>query len=161
MICASCGLLGLYMGHRGIVRARHLTEFKQSLLLLKSEIEFAAYALPQAFANVSQRAGESFTDFYIELSRKIEDKISLADAWEMGLKDLKSSHLTQEDLEAVRSLGKSLGSIDAEVQIKAIDMTIIALDDILGRINEQNIKEGKMYRRLGILGGVLITVVLL
>ena len=161
LICASCGLLGLYMSHRSIIRARHLTEFKQSLLLLKSEIEFAAYALPQAFANVAQRAGGSFANFYTGLSQRVEDKVSLADAWEIGLKELSGSHLTQEDLESIRGLGKSLGSIDAEVQVRAINMTIIAIDDILARVNEQNTKEGKMYRRLGILGGVLITVVLL
>ncbi|MCL2376045.1 MAG: stage III sporulation protein AB [Defluviitaleaceae bacterium] len=161
LICASCGLLGLYMGYRGVVRARHLAEFKQSLLLLKSEIEFAAYALPQAFANVSQRAGDSLADFYMSLSRRVEEKISLDDAWNVGLKELKNNHLAKEDLQVVCNLGKSLGSIDSEVQIKAIDMAIIAIDDILARVNDQNAKEGKMYRRLGILGGVLITVVLL
>ena len=161
LICASCGLLGLYMGHRGVVRAKHLMEFKQSLLLLKSEIEFAVYALPEAFVNVSNKAGENLRDFYTNISRRLENKADLANVWEEGLKELKNSNLTDEDLEAIRSLGKSLGSIDAEIQIKAIDMTIMALDDILIRLNAQNVKDGKMYRRLGLLGGMLITVILL
>ena len=162
LVCAACGLLGLYMSHKGIARARLLTEFRQSLLMLKSEIEFAAYPLPQAFANISQRTSESFVGFYESLSQKLADKeTGLAAAWETGLEKLNNSHLATEDLQAISGLGNALGSIDSAVQIKAIDMTTTAIDDILTRLAAQNARDGKMYKRLGLLGGVLITVVLL
>ena len=162
LVCAACGLLGLYMSHRGVARARQLTEFRQSLLMLKSEIEFAAYPLPQAFANISQKAGDSFITFYEGLSQRLTDKeMGLADTWEKGLTDLRGSHLSREDMEAISGLGHALGSIDAAVQLKAIDMTTSAIDDILSRLSAQNAKDGKMYKRLGLLGGALITVVLL
>ena len=162
LVCAACGLLGLYMSHRGIARARLLTEFKQSLLMLKSEIDFAAYPLPQAFANISGRAGEGVSGFYESLSRRLADKeMGLAEAWVKGLAEFSGSQLTADDLQAMENLGNALGSIDSTVQTKAIDMTIAAIDDILTRLTAQNAKDGKMYRRLGLLGGALITVVLL
>ena len=162
LVCAACGLLGLYMSHKGVARAKQLAEFRQSLLMLKSEIEFAAYPLPQAFAHIAQRTEGSLTAFYELLSHKLTGKeAGLADAWETGLTELSSSHLASEDLQAIGSLGNALGSIDSAAQIKAIDMTLTAIDVILARLAAQNTKDGKMYRRLGLLGGVLIVVVLL
>ena len=162
LVCAACGLLGLYMGNRGVVRARLLAEFKQSLLMLKSEIEFAAYPLPQAFANISQRTSNGFASFYESLAAKLTDKeMSLTIAWENELLKLRNSHLAAEDLQAIDGLGGALGSIDSAVQLKAIEMTITDIEDILARLTVQNAKDGKMYKRLGLLGGALITVVLL
>ena len=77
LVFAACGLLGLHMSNRGAARARQLAEFRQSLLMLKSEIEFAAYPLPQAFAHIAQRTRD-FADFYSELSHRLTNK-------EMGL----------------------------------------------------------------------------
>ncbi|MDR2183142.1 MAG: stage III sporulation protein AB [Clostridiales bacterium] len=162
LVCAACALLGLYMSHRGTLRARRLAEFRQTLVMLKSEIEFAAYPLPQAFANIAQRAEGDFADFYQELSRKLADKeMGLAEAWEAGLAGLEDNHFSREDIQAMGGLGSALGSIDSAVQIKAIDMAVAAIDDILPHLTVQNAKDGKMYRRLGLLGGALITVVLL
>ena len=161
LVCAACGLLGLYMSHRGVARAKQLAEFRQSLLILKSEIEFAAYPLPQAFVSISYKT-DNFSDFYQEMSHRLTNKeMSLAKAWESGLAGLNGSCLTPEDLQTISGLGNALGSIDSAVQIKAIDMTIAAIDDVLARLSAQNAKDGKMYRQLGLLGGVLITVVLL
>jgi len=137
-------------------------EFKHMLTLLKSEIEFAARPLPQAFMDLSQKAGENFAKFYRMLSEKLTDKeMDLAAAWDAGLKEIKNTNMTQEDFDAISGLGRTLGSIDATAQIKAIDMVTLALDEILTRLNAANAKDGKMYRRLGLLGGVLITVILL
>ena len=162
LVCAACGLLGLYMSYKGVARAKQLTEFRRTLLMLKSEIEFAAYPLPQAFAHIAQKTEGGLGAFYESLSRRLTDKeTGLAEAWEKGLTELSGSHLASEDLQAIGGLGNALGSIDSAVQIKAIDMTLAAIDDILARLAAQNAKDGKMYRRLGLLGGVLIVVVLL
>ena len=161
LVCGACGLFGLYMAHKGVVRARRLAEFGQSLMMLKSEIEFAAYPLPQAFANISQKTRGSLAIFYEELSCRLTDKeMGLARAWEAGLAEL-GAYLREEDLQAVSGLGAALGSIDVSVQLKAIDTAAAAIEDILARLTAQNAKDGKIYKRLGLLGGALITIVLL
>jgi len=162
LVCVACGLLGLYMSHRGVARAKLLTEFRQSLIMLKSEIEFAAYPLPQAFANISYKASCCFAGFYEKLSCRLSEKeMGLADAWKQGLAELDNNHMATEDLQIISGLGNALGNIDSAVQIKAIDMTTAAIDEILTRLAAQNTRDGKMYKRLGLLGGALIVVVLL
>jgi len=161
LVCVACAALGLYMSNKGMIRARQLTEFKQSLLMLKSEIEFAAYPLPLAFAHIAGRFA-GFADFYETLSERLADKhMGIATAWGKGLTEFDNSYLKPEDLQAIGGLGAALGSIDSAVQLKAIDNMIADIDEILARLAEQNLKDSKMYKQLGLLGGVLIVVVLL
>ena len=162
LVCGSCWLLGLYMGNKGIARAKALTEFKLCLNLLRSEIEFAARPLPLAFSHIAQKAGHAFSDFFTGLSEKLSDKgADLTTAWDDGLKGMKGAGMTQEDIRAIAGLGRALGSIDKAAQIKAIDMVSMTIDDILMRLNAANAKDGKMYKKLGLLGGILITIILL
>jgi len=162
LVCLSCGLLGLYMGNRGVRRAEILTEFKRTLLLLKSEIEYAVHPLPQAFLSISRRAAWPFGDFYARAGEELAaGSLILDEAWEAGLAALTGSQMTREDLAVIDGLGKALGSIDVDVQLAAIDMAISAVDDMVGRLNVENTKNVRMYRGLGVLSGLLIVVVLL
>jgi len=130
--------------------------------MLKSEIEYAAYPMPQAFSDIANATSENLAAFYDELSHKlIEKEMSLADAWEIGLAKFQNTQLTAEDMRTIGNLGRSLGNIDAIAQIQAIDLTIKSIDEILARLAMKNAKDGKMYKQLGLLGGALIVVVLI
>ena len=162
LVCLSCTLLGLYMAEKGLRRAALMLELKRTLLMLKSEIEYAIYPLPQAFANISSRAAQPFGDFYsLIVDRLASKEQNIAQAWEQGLDPLAQTQLCKEDLAVIKALGRALGNIDAAAQISAIGMTVLELDSILNKLDAENAKNVKMYRGLGILGGLLITVVLL
>ena len=160
LICVSCFFLGQRMAARGLARARSLAGFKQSLVSLKSQIQYAAYTLPQAFANIAAQEGE-FSEFYNALAGDIDNKeTNPAAAWANALK-AHSNQLSQEDIKDLSAIGTSLGSIDANSQLTSIDMSVAAIDQTLEQLAKENAKNSKMYKRLGLLGGLLITVVLL
>jgi stage III sporulation protein AB len=152
-IIASCSLLGMHMAKAGSRRTRGLMEFKKSLLLLKSQIDYAIYTLPQAFMNISQRVAPPFNDFYAKVSQDLsEGSADAPTAWEQGLVALehgKNSHLNKEDIESIALLCFSLGHMDAQVQLNSIDMLIAAIDESLTKLNAENPKNAKMYRSLG------------
>ena len=129
--------------------------------MLKSEIEYAIYPLPQAFANISARSSLPVADFYADLSHMLSQGETLGTAWEEVCTALGSTYLTQEDIHNLLALGKALGNIDADVQLNSIDMAISVIDDTVARLNIETAKNGKMYRGLGILSGLMIVVVLL
>jgi stage III sporulation protein AB len=161
-VIAASSLLGIHMAKAGSRRAKDLVEFKKSLILLKSQIDYAIYTLPQAFMHISQRVAPPFDLFYGELSQSLgEGKTDAATAWEQSLAVLKGSHLAQEDLENIALLCFSLGQPDAVVQLNSIDMLIAAIDENLNKLNAENPKNAKMYRSLGVISGLLITIVLL
>jgi len=162
LVCLSCTLLGIYVGGRGTRRHTALAEFKRSLLMLKSEMEYAIYPLHKAFINISNRTGRPISDFYKQMSEKLlaRDK-DLGGIWTEGMEVLSTSSLAKEDIDTIAVVGRALGSIDASVQLASIDMTITAIDDAINMLNEENAKNGRMYKSIGIVSGLLITIVLL
>jgi stage III sporulation protein AB len=161
-VIAACSLLGMHMAKAGSRSAKDLTEFKKSLILLKSQIDYAIYTLPQAFINISHRVAPPFNGFYAAVAKSLEKgNDDAATAWEQGLAVLSGSHLSKEDLESIALLCFSLGHMDAEVQLNSIDMLIAAIDESLERLNTENPKNARMYRSLGVVSGLLITIVLL
>ena len=162
LVCLSCGLIGLYMGSKAGARVQKLLEFKRTLLMLKSEIEFAIYTLPQAFNNISGRTVPPFSTFYAQIGHEVANKeMSLDTAWTAGLKNLSTTQLIREDFEMMDGLGKALGNMDVQIQLRAIDMTVNIIENTVVGLNAENAKKAGMYRGLGILGGLLITVILL
>jgi len=162
LVCVSCAILGLYVGDKGLRRAALISGLKHTLLMLKSEIEYALYPLPQALEKVAERADKPFAEFYTAVASQLAAKeMPLAKAWTTSIALLEQTPLHNEDLLALESVGRALGSIDVAVQTSAIDLTIVELEHKIKRLDEENAKNVKMYRGLGILGGLLITVVLL
>jgi len=162
IVCLATTLLGMHLGKAGSRRTKDLMEFKKSLILLKSQIDFAIYTLPQAFYHISERVQPPFSSFYEKMAQELESgQLDAASVWETGILGLKDTNLNKDDLANFGMLGTSLGQIDAHVQINSIDMVITGIDDSLKQLMLDNPKNVKMYRGLGIVSGLLITIVLL
>ncbi|MCL2753006.1 MAG: stage III sporulation protein AB [Defluviitaleaceae bacterium] len=161
IIITATTLLGLHFGSMGAKRTKDLMEMKKSLIMLKSQIDFAVYTMPQAFLHIANKTEQPISDFYAGLANKLENGISVEVAWQESVDDFYKSHLHKEDTQNIAMLGTTLGAMDAGVQISSIDMLITTIDDTLAKLNTQNPKDAKMYRGLGIISGLLITIVLL
>jgi len=153
LVCLSTTLIGIYLGGAGGRRAKDLLEFKKSLILLKSQIDYAIYTLPQAFSHIAQRVAPPLDNFYRRLAEA-------PDGWSDEILQLKSN-LHKDDLVNISLLGASLGQGDADVQINSIDMVLATIDDTLGQLTVKNKTDTKMYRSLGVVSGLLITIALL
>ncbi|MCL2855003.1 MAG: stage III sporulation protein AB [Defluviitaleaceae bacterium] len=154
LVCLSATLIGWYIGGSGGRRAGGLMELKKSLILLKSQIDHAIYTLPQAFGNISHKVAAPLDGFYKRLAEK-------PDSWADEALRLSGSNLHKDDLANLSLLGASLGQGDTLVQINSIDMVIAAIDDTLNQLTVKNRSDTKMWRSLGVVGGLLITIALL
>jgi len=162
IIIAATTLLGLHFGGMGVKRAKDLMGMKKSLIMLKSQIDFAIYTMPQAFLQIASKTQPPISNFYTQLANKLENgEVDIADGWEQGVAGFSKSHLHKEDMENIAMLGTTLGAMDCDVQINSIEMLIATIDDTLAKLSAQNPKDAKMYRGLGLISGLLITIVLL
>ena len=162
VVIGATTLLGLHFASLGARRAKDLMEMKKSLIMLKSQMDFAIYTMPQSFLHVSRRVSPPFSAFYAQLSKRLEDgEVSICDAWEQGVEMLSKGYLHREDLENIAALATTLGAMDVDVQLNSIDMLIANIDDTLAKLGTQNPKDARMYRGLGIISGLLITIVLM
>ena len=162
-VMVGCGGLGLYFSAREGFRVQELQEFKKALLILSSEIEYMRTPLAAACANIAQR-----TDLTVKnLFKGFADLITSSEGesayqmWMTSMEGIKGkSFMAEEDLTVMEGFGKTLGYLDKEMQKNAIDYAVNYIDEKSTELLTQSSKNKRMYRSLGIIGGLLITVTL-
>jgi len=160
---AASSALGLYMSSLGTFRKQNLLEIKKALLILKSEIEYTAAPLPEAMSNIASRTAKPISRLFYDFSQNLKDNPKGETAYQLWLSSIddnkKSAFLKEEDWEVVSAFGKTLGYLDKQMQVDSIQFTMEYLDAQISQLQENNNKTQKMYRSLGVIGGVLLLVV--
>ena len=162
-VILGCTGLGLYYSSKEGFRISELLEFKKALLILSSEIEYMRTPLNIACANIAKRtaltAGTMFLHF-AELFATDEGETAYQ-LWAAALDGIKAkSFLAAEDFSVLDGFGKTLGYLDKQMQQNAIDFAVSYIDEKVTAFQTASGKSKRMYRSLGIICGLLITVVL-
>jgi stage III sporulation protein AB len=163
VITLACAQLGIYLAEKPKSRAAALTELKRAFLILRSETLFSAGTLEEAFRETSARAGGAVKTFLEKTAAALNkrDGRPLEKIWALEASSLTAGWFSEEDITQVKRLGGVLGCADVHMQAGAIDLLINYADDKISESNDIFEKNGRLYRSLGILGGLLITVVLI
>ena len=74
---------------------------------------------------------------------------------------LKKSCLASGEKDAFFSLGEHLGYLDLEMQMKQLSLYEENLEEEISRLKEEASVKKRLYRSLGILGGLLLAVLLI
>lgn len=153
-------IIGLYYAGRGRCRLADLRQLKKALEVLQGEISFAFTALPEAAEHVASRVEEPVSGLFASFAAALSGGGgSAAEAWGQALGRTRL-FLEEEDAECLRAFGKTLGYLDRDLQIGAIRTVLGQLADRENFLAEKQRKDGKLYRNLGILGGLLVAVLL-
>ena len=156
-------LLGLYLSQRGRFRLGDLRQIKSALAILYGEISFAATPLPEAAVQVSRRVEAPVADLFAAFGELLNAGAGLcaADAWEQSYaRHRHRFFFEKEDDDSLRSFGKTLGYLDQAMQMNTIQSTLERLSEREALLVEKQQKEGKLYRSLGLLGGLLLVVLM-
>ena len=164
LVLASSAFLGIYFAQLDSFRIADLKEWKKALLILRSQIAFAALPLPEAMSAVAERVGAPVSQALSQFSERLSGRGS-ADIYLVWTKTLREntahSHLKQEDWEWLFNFGKTLGFLDREMQLNSIDLIISYIDGKTEFLSVQSVKNKKMYGSLGILCGMLTVIIFL
>jgi len=82
------------------------------------------------------------------------------EAWEKCI-EMSNLEITNEDKEALKSLGKLLGSTDMQGQLNQINMVDCFLNDQIKEAVREKEKNAILYRKLGIIVGLAVVIVLI
>jgi stage III sporulation protein AB len=164
LILGASGFLGYVLSQDFIKRPQELRTLQGLLQMLENEIKYMANVLSDAFEKVSRSSSSAISVFFKDTIEQLEKNNSLnsAQAWEMAIRNnIKNTALNKEDEEILISFGKLLGNTDVDGQIKNIKLTLTQLKLQEQKAEEARLKYGSMYRKLGILGGVALVIILL
>lgn len=163
-VCLSCSLIGLYLSFRINYRSNDLSELKKALLMLKAEIEFSRNSLPVAFGVLSERTEGKLSEFFMLISVKMSEKSGEEASliWKNAVSEkLSKTYLEPDDIKCAERLGNVIGHPDSLLQLENIDMALAYIDETVSKLGSQNEKTSRMYKSVGVVSGVLITVVLI
>lgn len=160
LVCASAGL-GYLMGQRLSKRLEQLKVLKRMMLFLQGEISCARSPLPEAFWNVAGRLPEPFREFLREVSEDLcrYEGETLGEVFaENADCHLKDTSLTREDLERLKELGENLGYLDKAMQLAHLETYGRELDMAIEELTEGLPVRKKLFRSLGIMGGLFLAI---
>ncbi len=145
-------------------RTRQLGQLRVGLHLLQSEVNYALGALPGALERVASGVAPPVRDAFSGTARLLRsgEGISAGEAWERAVRSaFPATALEVADLEVVLALSGYLGVTDRDDQMRHIGLAVERL-----RVREEEARDEqraseRMWRYLGLLGGLAIGVALL
>ncbi|HHT65840.1 MAG: stage III sporulation protein AB [Caldicoprobacterales bacterium] len=156
--------IGLELARRYVARTRELSALQGALSRLETEILHYASHLPEALIRIGESVGGGTGRLFCLTGQTLTDKkkFTVAEAWSSSLGQLKRElFFQQEDLDILHRFGNQLGSSDREGQVRFIRLTLLQLREEEQKARMIRDKYEKMYRNLGILGGIALAILLL
>ncbi|MCM1308755.1 MAG: stage III sporulation protein AB [Butyrivibrio sp.] len=144
-------------------RLLELKELKKIIFLLKGEIGFGMTPILEAAGNIAGRCGFVFGGILRELEAQdgAVKNGSLGGLWKSVFdKGLRDTHLSEHEKERLVSLGDSLGLTDTQTQINALEAYMEELDASIEGLSEILPAKTRLYRSLGVMLGVIITIIM-
>jgi len=163
IILLASSFLGYILSRDCSIRPQQLRELQGLLQMLENEISYMANLLTDAFYKMHEtRKNEISLIFKQTADYLIENKgLNASEAWEKALKEnIRKTALNKEDEKVLISFGKMLGKSDIEGQLKNIRLAMKQLEIQEKKAEELKAKNEVMYKRLGVLFGLALIIIL-
>jgi len=162
-VLLSSTFTGYMLSRQCSKRPQDLRDLQSMLYMLENEIGCLVNVLPDAFEKISRcRKNSSVSVIFGQTSEFLREKGSCtaSQAWDRAVtENIAGTALNEEDKEILLSFGKMLGNSGLEGQIKNIRLTIKQLEVQEKKAEAVRLKNERMYRSLGVLGGLAIVLV--
>ncbi|MBZ4644733.1 MAG: stage sporulation protein [Clostridia bacterium] len=164
LIIGSTTIMGYSLANKYAKRPEELRALQAALQMLEAEIVFSVNPLPDAFEKISRYVPESIKQIFEYSSHLLKQRTGMTarEAWALSINKLsRDMHLQKEDKEILIAFGNSLGCSDRENQIKNIHLACSKLSMEEKKAEVLKEKNERLYKNLGLLGGLLIALLLI
>lgn len=145
-------------------RTRQLGQLRVGLHLLGTEVTYALGALPGALERVASGLTPPVADIFLRTAGLLRsgEGITPGEAWERALREVfPRTALDLGDLEVALALSGYLGVTDREDQLRHIGLALERLRVREDSARAEQSASERMWRYLGVLGGLALGVALL
>lgn len=87
-------------------------------------------------------------------------EVSAGEAWKHAIQNSKTN-MTEEDLKVLENFEKMLGKTSIEGQLSEIKLLERFIDEQIEKAEEEQKKNEKLYRNLGVIAGLAIAIILI
>lgn len=145
-------------------RVSQLEELLLGLEMFHTEINYGLTPLPHAFMNIGAKLKKPVGTIFLDAAREMQESRGLSarecwqNAWEAGSAALAFS---SREMKLLERLGLAWGKGDKSDQLRQTGLIRELLRQALHEAREELQKNDKMWRYLGLLGGVTLVIFLL
>lgn len=161
LIMISSTGLGFEMARQLKERRKLLETLRRMVSQLKGEILYSNLPLPAAFLRAGQRNEGPAGAFFLAVAGRMEKTggESFAEVWKME-SDLfcREERLEKGEQEALRAFGAGLGYLDRDMQERTMNFYMEELDQAVELLRKAEPEKCRLFRGLGLLGGLFLTV---
>ena len=162
LIFTSCCLLGMMKASSYRERSRELESILELVKLMELEISYRKEPLAKTFQKAASLKPCWFSGVLQSSGEALTRQRSLHEAWREAMAaNKKESPLQQQDMEILQDLALGLGKSDTAGQARILEPAMARLRQQLNSAKEQEQKQGRMYRGLGIAAGIVIAIMIL
>lgn len=149
--------IGFYKSKKFSNRVKNLKDFKSSLNVFRSKIEFTYEPIKDIFEEISKVVYQDNENIFKDFCESKNEDVTLS--WNEAVQNSKLD-FKKEDKEVLILLGKMLGKTDKSGQISQIDLVDNFLDKQILDSEEEKSKNEKLYKTLGVISGLVIAIIL-
>lgn len=163
MILLSGTGIGFKASDNLVLQNDRLKKLKKMIMILRGEIKYNNSYIAQALWNVSSRVSSPYKEFLKHVSKQLNDcpGRTLSEIWKEGIDEtLSNVGLDKTHLVKFKELGDTLGYLDKEMQLSSFDLFLEQLDMDIGENNRKMKDNCKLYKCLGVMGGILVVLLI-
>jgi stage III sporulation protein AB len=164
MIISATTAMGFGLAGQLKERPKQIRQIIGCIAALKSYIGYVATPLPEALLNCAKGVQGPIADFFGQIGTILETngwmtpQEAIDQALAMGGRDLK---LKDDEREILSVWGANLGSTSREEQQEYLNLVLGQLSHIETEAEKQYEQNARMYRYLGICGGLAVVILLI
>lgn len=151
--------LGRNLSNQYQTRVNNLKEMRGSLNMLQTKIKYTYMPLPDIFEEIANSCSLAVASIFSKAKEKMQ-RVTAGQAWEEAVEEAKDTEFKQEDKNTIKSLAKLLGKTDIDGQISEIKLVQVFLETQIQKAEEECQKNQKLYKTLGVVGGLGMVIIL-
>lgn len=161
LLISSVGaMLGLSASIKLKTRVQFLERYITLLKETKTRIRLSACDIRELFkGNTGYEPLDTMTDNFTD---RVKGGERVKDAWLAAVSDSCADRgISRIDRELIAEFGIEFGQSDIDGEINHIDMHISLVEDRLVQARSELTQKGKLYRTLGLFGGITVSLIIL
>ncbi len=142
---------------KGLARRTELLQLIERLLLtLSNDLRYQKTPTLRLLREIGQDESYAKLQFLSAFEEPTAKIAPISQLWDSALK--KQMGLQNEELELLRETGRILGASDSESQVNALTLQQKKLELIITEAAQKQQTQGKLFRSMGVLCGLLLVI---
>ncbi|TFB23833.1 stage III sporulation protein SpoAB [Filobacillus milosensis] len=163
LILFTCTWVGVDIARNYSRRPKQIRELLHALQIMEAEMVFGQEPIQTVLHKLSKQLTPPLSYIFYDISEQlITSHLSLQDIWEQTLnRNWNHTSMKDKEKEIVIQFGQTLGIHNLEQQQKQIHLAKVHLQHELNDASEDEKRFSNMFRALGVLSGLLLTLIFL